>query len=196
MAQIVTPNSRPQLATVRYKVMSAPERSEDEVGEIIKLSIKKEKLKSNINVLEVAKKSKEKEISEADVLVVAGRGVKSEKDLEMIKELSELLGGQVACTRPLIEAGWVDAKRQVGLSGRTVRPKLIITCGVSGAVQFTAGMNNSDYIFAINTDEKAPIFKVAHYGIVGDIYEVVPMLIEKLKNNVSGAIEEFAIKGV
>ena len=196
MAQIVTPNSRPQLATVRYKVMSAPERSEDEVGEIIKLSIKKEKLKSNINVLEVAKKSKEKEISEADVLVVAGRGVKSEKDLEMIEELSELLGGQVACTRPLIEAGWVDAKRQVGLSGRTVRPKLIITCGVSGAVQFTAGMNNSDYIFAINTDEKAPIFKVAHYGIVGDIYEVVPMLIEKLKNNVSGAIEEFAIKGV
>ena len=196
MAQIVTPNSRPQLATVRYKVMSAPERSEDEVGEIVKLSIKKEKLKSNINVLEVAKKSKEKEISEADVLVVAGRGVKSEKDLEMIKELSELLGGQVACTRPLIEAGWVDAKRQVGLSGRTVRPKLIITCGVSGAVQFTAGMNNSDYIFAINTDEKAPIFKVAHYGIVGDIYEVVPMLIERLKNNGCGVIKELAIEGV
>lgn len=196
MAQIVTPNSRPQLSTVRYKVMSAPERSEDEVGEIVKLSIKKEKLKSNINVLEVAKKSKEKEISEADVLVVAGRGVKSEKDLEMIKELSELLGGQVACTRPLIEAGWVDAKRQVGLSGRTVRPKLIITCGVSGAVQFTAGMNNSDYIFAINTDEKAPIFKVAHYGIVGDIYEVVPMLIEKLKNNGCGVIKELAIEGV
>ena len=196
MAQIVTPNSRPQLATVRYKVMSAPERSEDEVGEIVKLSIKKEKLKSNINVLEVSKKSKEKEISEADVLVVAGRGVKSEKDLEMIKELSELLGGQVACTRPLIEAGWVDAKSQVGLSGRTVRPKLIITCGVSGAVQFTAGMNNSDYIFAINTDEKAPIFKVAHYGIVGDIYEVVPMLIEKLKNNGCGVIKELAIEGV
>ena len=196
MAQIVTPNSRPQLATVRYKVMSAPERSEDEVGEIVKLSIKKEKLKSNINVLEVAKKSKEKEISEADVLVVAGRGVKSEKDLEMIKELSELLGGQVACTRPLIEAGWVDSKRQVGLSGRTVSPKLIITCGVSGAVQFTAGMNNSDYIFAINTDEKAPIFKVAHYGIVGDIYEVVPMLIERLKNNGCGVIKELAIEGV
>ena len=127
---------------------------------------------------------------------MAGRGVKSEKDLKMIKELSEILGGQVACTRPLIEAGWVDAKRQVGLSGRTVRPKLIITCGVSGAVQFTAGMNNSDYIFAINNDEKAPIFKVAHYGIVGDIYEVVPMLIEKLKNNGTDVIKELAIKGV
>lgn len=194
MAQIITPNSRPQLATVRYKVMSAPERNESEAGEIVRLSIENENLKSNINVLEVLPKSKEKEISEADVLVVAGRGVKSEKDLQMIKELSGLLGGELACTRPLIEAGWIDAKRQVGLSGRTVRPKLIITCGVSGAVQFTAGMNNSDYIFAINTDEKAPIFKVAHYGIVGDIYEVVPMLIEKIKNNTSNVIEECIVK--
>ena len=194
MAQIITPNSRPQLATVRYKVMSAPERNESEAGEIVRLSIENEKLKSNINVLEVLPKSKEKEISEADVLVVAGRGVKSEKDLQMIKELSGLLGGELACTRPLIEAGWIDAKRQVGLSGRTVRPKLIITCGVSGAVQFTAGMNNSDYIFAINTDEKAPIFKVAHYGIVGDIYEVVPMLIEKIKNNTSDVKEECIVK--
>ena len=192
--EIITPNSRPQLATVRYKVMSAPERNENEAGEIVRLSIEKENLKSNINVLEVVPKSKEKEISEADVLVVAGRGVKTEKDLQLIKELSELLGGELACTRPLIEAGWVDTKRQVGLSGRTVRPKLIITCGVSGAVQFTAGMNNSDYIFAINTDEKAPIFKVAHYGIVGDIYEVVPMLIEKIKNNTSDVKEECIVK--
>lgn len=182
MAQIITPNSRPQLATVRYKVMSAPERTYEVTGEVIKCEIGAENLKSNIRVLDVHQKSKEKEISEADVLVVAGRGVKSEKDLEMVKELCELLGGELATTRPLIEAGWVDAKRQVGLSGRTVRPKLIITCGVSGAVQFTAGMNNSEHIFAINTDEKAPIFKVAHYGIVGDIYEIIPNLIEKIKN--------------
>ena len=101
----------------------------------------------------------------------------------MIKELADLLGGEVAVTRPLVEAGWEDAKKQVGLSGRTVRPKLIITCGVSGAVQFTAGMNNSDYIFAINKDDKAPIFKVAHYGIVGDIYDIVPKLIEEIKAN-------------
>ena len=99
----------------------------------------------------------------------------------MVKELADLLGGQVAVTRPLIECGWEDAKKQVGLSGRTVRPKLIITLGVSGAVQFTAGMDNSDYIFAVNTDEKAPIFKVANYGVVGDIYDVVPKLIEKIK---------------
>jgi electron transfer flavoprotein alpha subunit len=181
MAQIATPNNRPQLATVRYKVMSAPERSAEASGKITVCSIEESKLNSNIKVLDIIPKAKETGISDAEVIVVAGRGVKSEKDLELIKELTELLGGELAVTRPLIEAGWADAKRQVGLSGRTVRPRLIITCGVSGAVQFTAGMNNSEYIFAINKDEKAPIFKVAHYGVVGDIYEIVPQLIENIK---------------
>ncbi|BCZ45719.1 electron transfer flavoprotein subunit alpha [Clostridium gelidum] len=181
MAQIVTPNSRPQLATVRYKVMTAPKRSEEINGEIVPCSINKEKLKSGITVLEIKKKVSEVGISDAEVIVAAGRGIKSEKDLDMVKELAKVLNAEFACTRPLIEAGWVDAKRQIGLSGRTVRPRLIITCGISGAVQFTAGMNNSDYIFAINTDEKAPILKVAHYGVVGDLYEVIPELIEKIK---------------
>lgn len=181
MAQIITPNSRPQLATVRYKVMLAPERSEDVNGQIIRCTIEDEKLASNIEVLEVFKKEAETGISDAEVLVVAGRGVKTEKDLAMVEELAKLLGGEVAVTRPLIESGWADAKRQVGLSGRTVRPKLIITLGVSGAVQFTAGMNKSDVIFSINKDEKAPIFQVAHYGIVGDMYEIIPQLIENIK---------------
>ncbi|MNM28092.1 Acryloyl-CoA reductase electron transfer subunit beta [compost metagenome] len=181
MAQIITPNSRPQLATVRYKVMLAPERSEDVNGQIIRCTIEDEKLASNIAVLEVFKKEAETGISDAEVLVVAGRGVKTEKDLAMVEELAKLLGGEVAVTRPLIESGWADAKRQVGLSGRTVRPKLIITLGVSGAVQFTAGMNKSDVIFSINKDEKAPIFQVAHYGIVGDMYEIIPQLIENIK---------------
>ena len=181
MAQIVTPNSRPQLATVRYKVMTAPERSEEVKGEIIKCEIKKENLKSKITALDVKKKNKDVGISDAEIIVAAGRGIKSEKDIDLLKELAELLGGEFACTRPLIEAGWVDAKRQIGLSGRTVRPRLIIACGISGAVQFTAGMNNSDYIFAINTDDKAPIFKVANYGIVGDLYKIIPDLIEKIK---------------
>ncbi|MBI6088712.1 FAD-binding protein [Clostridium perfringens] len=181
MAQIVTPNSRPQMATVRYKVMSAPGRNEECTGEIKYFEIENDKLKSDIEVKEIKQKPKEHSISDAEVIVVAGRGVKSEKDLELIKELADLLGGELAVTRPLIENGWADANRQVGLSGRTVRPKLIITCGVSGAIQFVAGMNNADYIFAINKDEKAPIFKVAHYGIVGDIYEIIPKLIEKIK---------------
>lgn len=181
MAQIVTPNSRPQMATVRYKVMSAPERNEEYTGEIKYFEIENDKLKSDIEVKEIKQKPKEHSISDAEVIIVAGRGVKSEKDLELLKELADLLGGELAVKRPLIENGWADANRQVGLSGRTVRPKLIITCGVSGAIQFVAGMNNADYIFAINKDEKAPIFKVAHYGIVGDIYEIVPKLIEKIK---------------
>lgn len=181
MAQIVTPNSRPQLATVRYKVMNAPERTEETSGKVNHCCVKEENLTSGINVFDIIAKEKETGITDAEVIVVAGRGIKSEKDLAMANELAELLGGQVASTRPLIEAGWTDAKKQIGLSGRTVRPRLIITLGVSGAVQFTAGMNNSDYIFAINKDDKAPIFKVAHYGIVGDIYEIVPKLIEALK---------------
>lgn len=190
MAQIITPNSRPQLATVRYKVMSAPEKNKEATGELVICDVNKNNLSSNINVKSVEAKKKEHSISDADVLIVAGRGIKSEKDMDMIRELADLLGGEVAVTRPLIESGWEDASKQVGLSGRTVRAKLIITCGVSGAVQFTAGMNNSDYIFAINNDEKAPIFKVAHYGIVGDIYEIIPKLIQMIKGNGG---EEYAI---
>jgi len=181
MAEIHTPNARPQLATVRYKVMNAPERNKEKSGKVTVCDLSNVALESDIKVLDVVPKAKEKFIENADVLVVAGRGVKSQDDLNMIRELADLLGGEVACTRPMIEAGWFDAKKQIGLSGRTVRPKLIITCGVSGSVQFAAGMNNSDMIVAINKDEKAPIFKIAHYGIVGDLYEVLPRLIAKVK---------------
>lgn len=179
MAQICTPNNRPQMATVRYKVMESAEKSEKS-GETVLCHIDESKLKSNIEILDVVKKEKVKSIEAADVIVVAGRGVKTKDDLAMIQTLCDKLDAELACTRPLVESGWVEARRQVGLSGRTVRPKLIITCGVSGAVQFSAGMNSSEKIFAINTDEKAPIFKVAHYGIVGDIYEIVPKLIQKI----------------
>jgi electron transfer flavoprotein alpha subunit len=181
MAQILNPNNRPQLATVRYKVMNAPERAAEASGKITIADINKAKLASNIDVIKVTKKVVEPSISDADVIVAVGRGLKSEKDLDMIRELADLLGAQIATTRPLIEAGWSDAKRQIGLSGRTVKPKLIITCGISGAVQFAAGMNNSDCIVAINKDPKASIFNVAHYGIVGDIYEIIPKLINDIK---------------
>lgn len=181
MAHIKTPNNRPQMATVRYKIMNAPDYDPEEKGIIIENEIDADKLLSNIEVLDIVKKPKEEMIENADVLVVAGRGVKKAEDLEMLKELAELLGGQIACTRPLVESGLMPAKNQIGLSGRTVRPKLIITCGVSGAVQFTAGMNNSDTIVAINTDPSAPIFDVANYGIKGDIYEIIPQLVENIK---------------
>lgn len=183
MAQIINPNARPQMATVRYKVMDEAKRQSEISGKILMCKIDKAKLKSNIKVLKVTKKQIESSISDAEVIIAAGRGIKSQKDMDMVQELAELLDASVAGTRPLIEAGWIDAKCQIGLSGRTVKPKLIIVLGISGAVQFTAGMNNSDYIFAINKDEKAPIFKACNYGIVGDIYEIVPKIIAKLKAN-------------
>lgn len=181
MAQIITPNTRPQLATVRYKVMEAPEKQKEAKGKITFMNIDDSHLKSDISVLKVTNKEQDIDLTEADIIVVAGRGVKKQEDLEMIEELADLLGGQLATTRPLIEAGWSDPRRQIGLSGRTVKPKLIITCGVSGAVQFVAGMSSAENIFAINIDENAPIFDVAHYGIVGDLYEIVPRLIENIK---------------
>lgn len=181
MAHIKTPNHRPQMATVRYKIMNAPKRQEEAEGEIISCAIAKEKLGSHVEVLDIVQKEKEQFIENADVLVVAGRGVKKPEDLANLQKLADLLGGQLACTRPVAEAGWLPSKCQIGLSGRTVRPKLIITCGVSGAVQFTAGMNHAENIFAINSDPKAPIFKTAHYCLVGDLYEILPQLIQKIE---------------
>jgi electron transfer flavoprotein alpha subunit len=182
MAQICTPKHRPQFATVRYKIMNAPERMDEPQGEITYCSIP-ENISSQVNVLSTKEKEVEEDIADAEVIVVAGRAIKKEEDLKMVHELAKELGGKVAVTRPLIEAGWGDPKTQIGLSGRTVRPKLIITCGVSGSVQFKAGMTNSEYIFAINKDANAPIFQVAHYGIVGDVYDVIPELLAKIKQS-------------
>ncbi|WP_313072157.1 electron transfer flavoprotein subunit alpha [Lacrimispora sp.] len=181
MAHIKTPNHRPQIATVRYKIMNAPARAESKSGVIVDCDMDEEMLSSHVDVIDILPKAKETFIENSDVLVVAGRGVKKEEDINMLRELADLLGGQVACTRPMAESGWMDAKYQIGLSGRTVRPKLIITCGVSGAIQFVAGMNHSDTIFAINNDPKAPIFKSAHYCLVGDFYDILPKLITKIK---------------
>ena len=180
MAEILTPNHRPQMATVRYKIMDAPTRNDEISGSIEPLEVAADKFTSKVEVLSVTEKPREVGIENADVLVVAGRGVKKKEDLQLIRELAEVLNGDFACTRPLVESGWLEPKRQIGLSGRTVRPKLIITCGVSGSVQFVAGMNNSEQIFAINTDPKASIFKVANYAVVGDRYEIVPKLIAKI----------------
>lgn len=185
MAQIITQNHRPQLCTVRYKIFSAPERQEIPSGEIHKFLVKEEHLDTKIKIVEVTKKEVEEDISEAEVIVAVGRALKNAKDIEIFQELADLLNGKLACTRPIIENGTLGAKKQIGLSGRTVKPKLIIACGIQGAVQFTAGMNSSDTIIAINSDESAAIFNIAHYGIVGDMYEIVPKLIENIKSGKS-----------
>jgi len=180
MAHINTPRHRPQFATVRYKIFSIPSKAEAH-GKVIDHALPADKLVSLIEVLERRRKDAEKGIEEAEVLVVAGRGVRKPEDLAMLRELAGLLGGRLASTRAVVEAGWIDPKYQIGLSGRTVKPKLIITCGVSGAIQFVAGMSNSETIVAINSDPKASIFKVAHVGLVGDLYAIVPELIERIR---------------
>ena len=181
MAQIVTTNTRPQFATVRYKVMNPPVREEAASGEIVIRRLPAAVKKCKGSCVSVKPVPSKKSISDAEVLVVGGRGLAKEADLDMIKELAKLLGGDWAVTRPLVEKGWTTNDRQIGLSGRTVRPRLIITCGVSGAIQFTACMNGSEHIVSINTDKDAPIFDTAHIAIVGDLYEIVPGLIVKLK---------------
>ena len=180
MAQIVTPNTRPQFCTVRYKIFEAPSRGARR-GECVRMRVTDQMRQSRTEILHIERKPTQIDISEAEVIVAAGRGVKSAADMAMAEELAELLHAQLACTRPLIEAGWLDSRRQIGLSGRTVHPKLIITLGVSGSVQFAAGMRNADCIVSINTDPNANIFDIAHIGLVGDLYEIVPRLIAKIK---------------
>ena len=180
MAQIITKNHRPQFATVRAKVMDLPAKTAPS-GVVEKIEIGSHLLKSNIALSNVRKKQQVEGIENAQVLVVAGSPIKTARDMEMLHELAQLLDGRVGATRPVIESGLADYSMQIGLSGRSVRPKLIITCGVSGAVQFTAGMNNAEYIFAINTNAEAPIMKIAHYAAVGDLFEIVPSLIKSIK---------------
>ncbi|MDD2393567.1 MAG: electron transfer flavoprotein subunit alpha [Eubacteriales bacterium] len=182
MAQIITTHTRPQFATVRYKVMDQAVRGE-ETGRVFDRSVSGEMLKSDIDVIRVTHKESVTSITDAEVIVAGGQGLKEKEDLEMIRELAFLLGGEYAVTRPLVEKGWADYTRQIGLSGRTVKPKLIITCGVSGAIQFAACMNCSDRIIAINSDPNASIFKIAHTGIVGDLYKILPSLIGELKGD-------------
>ncbi len=181
MARIVTPDTRPQFATVRYKVFDAPEKVSEPKGEAVRKDVKEEWLRSHQEILNITEKPKETDISEADVIVAVGRGLKSKNDLEMVEELASLLKANIACSRPMVENGMFDARHQIGLSGKTVKPRLIITLGISGAIQFVSGMKSSDCIIAINSDPDAQIFDVADYGIVGDLYEIVPKLIERIK---------------
>ena len=182
MAQIGITRSRPQFATVRYKVMDKAQKVSNPSGLIEVCTVNEKMSRSRIRILSSKAIKKEKSIEEEDILVVAGRGVKNEKDVEMCRKLAEALGGQLAFTRPMIENGFGDTAHQIGLSGRTVRPKLIITCGVSGAIQFTACMKGSQCIVAINKDPDAQIFKVADYCIVDDLYQVVPELTALINN--------------
>lgn len=184
MAQIVIDRSRPQFATVRYKIMDKAEKVENPTGKVTICPVSDRMVKSRIEVLSAEVLEHVKTIEEEDVLVVAGRG--ADKAIDQLKELADILGGQLCFTRPMVEAGYGDNTHQIGLSGRTVKPKLILTFGVSGAIQFTACMNGSECIVAVNNDPEAPIFKLATICVQDDLYEVLPAMIEELKTRKDG----------
>lgn len=175
MAKINTPNHRPQLATIRYKMFNEPAKVTP-FGEVINESSKHINKETTIKIIETVEKPQVSDISDAEIIIALGRAFKKKKDLELVEPLRKRLNAELACTRPLIENGWFDARKQIGLSGRTVKPKLIINLGISGAVQFIEGMKESELIISVNSDENNKLFDISHYSIHGNIFEVLPKL--------------------
>lgn len=181
MATIICPEHRPQMSTVRPGVMEKPERQLGRTGEIIKLEISLSDSDIRTKVLEVVKTTKEiVSLTDAEIIVSGGRGLGNAEGFELLRKLADKLNATVAGSRGAVDAGWIDHAYQVGQTGTTVKPKIYFACGISGAIQHVAGMQNSGLIVAINTNENAPIFDIADIGITGDLYKVIPAIIEEL----------------
>jgi electron transfer flavoprotein alpha subunit len=190
MATILTEYARPQMASVRPRVMPVPSYVEGRTGELVKESIALNENEIATKILEMIRINSEGDVDirASEIIVSGGKGMLEKKNFVMLEELASVLGGVVGASRCAVDAGWMSYERQVGQTGKTVRPKLYVACGISGAIQHLVGMQNAEHIIAINKDNEAPLFEIAHVGIVGDVFEVIPSLLDSLKQQAGGAV--------
>ncbi len=182
IATIVCKEQRPQMASVRPRVFPMPEPDNEAVGEVVREAVEASEEQAGVQILQIVRNLAEKaNIEYADVLVAGGRGLGGPEGFRLLNDLAQELGGTVAASRPCVDAGWISYDHQVGQTGKTVRPKLYIAAGISGAIQHKVGMQDSDFILAINRDPNAPIFDIATVGIVGDVFEVIPAMIQQVR---------------
>lgn len=183
MATIICPNYRPQMATVRPKVFKPDEPDYAKQGEIIMIP-SKDTIEAFVKKIKILDNKEGISPSDADIIIGIGKGIGGPKNIEAAKNLADALGGVIGATRAVVDEGWIPYSQQIGQTGKTVAPKLYIALGISGAIQHLAGLSEIETVIAINNDPDAPIFKVAHYGIVDDCKEIIPLLIDKLKSKI------------
>ncbi|MBT9138190.1 electron transfer flavoprotein subunit alpha/FixB family protein [candidate division NPL-UPA2 bacterium Unc8] len=186
MAAIICPDHRPQMATIKPGMMEKPQRDYSRRGEVIKVNSRIADEDIVIRIIDIVRSRKEAiDLERADVIVSIGRGPEKAEGLKLVEELAAVLNGAVGASRAAVDAGWISSCHQIGQTGKTVRAKLYIACGISGAIQHQVGMRSSEVIVAINNDARAPIFDIATYGIVGDLFQVLPMLTEMLEKRIT-----------